>query len=209
VRRRLIPPLLFLLGACAHEPSITHPNLPKVGDREAALDCPGLDLSIARTETVRWVLREDGARLLTGSELMARAAVDVVTIVTVWFPIMSYGGHHELNRIDRRLRDLLALKSEKGCDASPTAHPGMTDLELLERLVPLMDRLGNAGDERERLDERTRLLDGLRAFVDPMPMGKHPSGRFIAANSGSSCIVADTPRRSRTATRTGEKRRNE
>lgn len=158
--RRILLSVLGAAAGCSHHPTITYPDLPEVGAREAALDCPGIELSIARTDTVRWVMREDGAHLLTSSDILGRLVLGVASSGILTPP---EEGHYALDDVDRRLRDLLALKRDKGCAASRTAHPGMSDLQLLERLSELMDRKVEAGSERQRLHERTRLLDGLRA----------------------------------------------
>lgn len=162
---RILLPMLLAVTGCSHHATITYPRLPEVGEREAALDCAGIDRSIARTDTVRWVMREDGAHLLTGPEIFGRRTVEAAGIFSPPFILVPvvYEGHFALNDIERRLRDLLALKRDKSCGPSLTAHPGMTDLQLLDRLTELMDSADKSGSERRRLDERTRLLDGLRA----------------------------------------------
>jgi hypothetical protein len=153
------------LTACTHQPTISHPVVPEVGDREAALDCAALDVAIARADTVRWVIRKDGARLLTPSEIGVVTLGSVALTAATWFPVaLPYNGHFELTRTDRRLRDLLERKREKDCPALQTGLPELTDLELLDDLAKLMDDDASRST-RERLEERTRLLDGLR----PLP----------------------------------------
>lgn len=139
-----------------------------VGDAE--LDCTRLESAIARTDTVRWVIRDDGGRLETGGHKAARYAANVVLVPLAkgWW---EDGGHAVLDAADRRIVELLLLKRAKGCPAAPTTDPGRTDLQLLVELEPLLD----AGS-REALDRRTALLDGLRVVAPPVPESRVDAG---------------------------------
>lgn len=148
---------------CAYQPTIAHPMAHAVRPEEAALDCGQLDLAILKADTVRWVIRDDGGTLETGGERTARYAANVIVI-----PLMLAGGggyirdHGSavLDAADHRLLGLLRLKREHGCPPGATARPGMTDLQILEALEPLMPEEGDL--DRQALDRRTALLDELR-----------------------------------------------
>lgn len=75
------------------------------------------------------------------------------------------GGHAVLNAADYRILELLRLKRALGCPAAATAEPGMTDLQMLEVLEPLMS--ATESPDRQTYDRRTALLDRLRA---PLPV---------------------------------------
>ena len=168
--------LLLLAGslaACQHHPTIAYPKLPEAGSFEAEFDCAKLDDAILKTEAVRWVLREDGARLLSPEERVARGTTDVATTIAATFlcffcisPVtLGDDGHTILDGADRRLLSLLKLKQDRHCDELPTALPEMTDLQMYDAVARLVvqekekDAHPDVGALRA---ERTRLLDKLR-----------------------------------------------
>jgi hypothetical protein len=71
------------------------------------------------------------------------------------------GGHAVLNAADHRILQLLRLKQVRGCPAVTTAEPGMSDLQMLEVLEPLM--AATESPDRQSYDRRTALLDRLRS----------------------------------------------
>ena len=92
-RPMMVVPLALLLAAYTHHATIAYPKVPEAGAIETAFDCPRLDDAILKTEAVRWVMRQDGARLLTPNERAARVSTDVATTVTtrwtVWIAVCS------------------------------------------------------------------------------------------------------------------------
>jgi len=162
------------LAACHHHPTIAYPKAVEAGPTEAAFDCPRLDDAILKADAVRWVIRQDGARLLSPDEQDARVAGDVALIaasVLACFlcpPVAVFGdeGHAVLDRADRRVLSLLKIKADKGCPAQPTSLTGMNDLQLYaaaSALVAEEARKDPATDVAATRVERMRLLDGLRA----------------------------------------------
>jgi hypothetical protein len=168
--------LLSILGAlagCTHHPTITYPKLTEAGPIESGFDCAALDDAILKTEAVRWVMREDGARLISPEERAGRVSTDVATSVAscfVWLmciPPVYLGeeGHVALDAADHRLLSLLRLKTDKGCVARPTAAVAMTDLELHDAVAALIAQEAQKSPPRpvgELRVERMRLLDQLR-----------------------------------------------
>jgi hypothetical protein len=163
-------------GACQHRPTITYPALPVVSDREQALDCDGIEDEILKADAIRWVMRQDGARLLSRWDLGGRAAVNVAAMIAGAFgapvplPTLSDEGSIALDRADQRIVALLALKSRKGCAASHTAIEGTTDAEMLVRLDEVLAReraATNTSEASTSLAERTQLLDSLRRPAAP------------------------------------------
>ena len=161
------------LAACQHHPTIEYPKLTEAGSVEAAFDCAKLDDAILKSEAVRWVMREDGARLLSPGERAARTTTDIATTVAAFtactfcfFPVtLGEEGHTILDRADRRLVSLLKLKQTKDCPASPTALAGMTDLQMhdeIARLIAKETQESPPPDVGALRAERTRLLDKLR-----------------------------------------------
>jgi hypothetical protein len=86
---------------------------------------------------------------------------------------MGDGGNAVLNAADQRIAYLLRLKRDHGCPASATSEPGMTDLQMLEVLEPLMPP--NRTPDRQALDRRTSLLDHLRAPLPAPPESGSPA----------------------------------
>jgi hypothetical protein len=147
----------FVLAGCTTYRATLEPprtTVSRTSDRE--LDCRLLDAAIARTDTIRWVIRDDGGRLETAGHRAARYTTNVVLVPTVhnWW---ADGGHAALDAADRRLVELLRLKRAKGCAAARTTVPSRDDLQLL----PELERLLRSGS-RASLDRRTELLDALR-----------------------------------------------
>ena len=169
---------LFIAGAlvgCQHHPTITYPEIADAGVIESSFDCAALDDAILKTEAVRWVMRQDGARLLSPEERAARTTTDIATmaascVVTagLWcLPPVYLGeeGHILLDSTDRRLLSLLELKKDKACSARPTAIAGMTDLALNDAVVALVAQESQKPATRPVGDlraERMALLDQLR-----------------------------------------------
>jgi hypothetical protein len=165
--------LTLALAACSYQPSMPHPKLPALVPIDTTMDCRQVDLAIDRADTVRWLIRDDGARLETSTHRSARytanfllVPVSVMALNPLFFPD---GGHAVLDAADGRIRELLQLKRDRGCPPRPTALPGLDDLALLGELDALKADFG-AGrlDEEHMLDRRTQLLDGLR-LVPPHP----------------------------------------
>jgi hypothetical protein len=166
---------LVVLGlvACQHHPTIEYPKLTEAGAVEAEFDCAKLDDAILKSEAVRWVMREDGARLLSPGERAARTTTDIATTVAAFtactfcfFPAsLGEEGHTVLDLADRRLISLLKLKQGKDCPASPTALAGMTDLQMHDKVSQLIaneKQKSPPPDVGALRAERTRLLDKLR-----------------------------------------------
>lgn len=163
-----------LLAACSYQPTIRHPSLAPAGPREAGLDCAQLGRAILKADTVRWVIRDDGARLLTDGEHAAVIAgnVAVLLLTTLAMAPAAPGdfGETKLAAADERVISLLKLKRDHGCPAAPTSDPARSDLELLARLEAIdADLKAQAIEQRAALDERTRLLDGLVREFSPAP----------------------------------------
>ena len=161
------------LAACQHHPTIEYPKLTEAGSVEAEFDCAKLDDAILKSEAVRWVMREDGARLLSPGERAARTTTDIATTVAAftactfcfWPVTLGEEGHTILDRADRRLMSLLKLKHVKDCPASPTSVAGMSDLQMYDevaRLVAQETQESPPPDVGALRAERTRLLDKLR-----------------------------------------------
>lgn len=161
-----------LLAACQHHQTIKYPKLLVAGTVEAGFDCEKLDDAVLKTEAVRWVIRQDGARLISPEERAARTATDVATTIAplfclyCFFPfVLGDEGHTVLNTADHRLMSLLKLKDEKRCMALPTAMAGMTDIQMYDAVAVLLAReeQNDPGTDIGELGaERTRLLDKLR-----------------------------------------------
>ncbi len=165
--------LSAMLAACEHHQTITYPKVPEAGAVEAAFDCERIDDAILKTEAVRWVMRQDGARLLTPGDRAARISADVAsTIATSAICLFCVSpvalgddGHHSLDGVDRRLLSLLKLKQGKSCPASPSRIAGVTDLQLYDSLAGLVAQETDENpspDTATLLAERMRLLDHLR-----------------------------------------------
>jgi hypothetical protein len=161
------------LAACTHHPTIAYPKVMEAGAVESIFDCAALDDAILKTEAVRWVMRQDGARLLSPDERMGRGTVDVASFAAscvflfVCAPMGELGdeGHDMLDRADRRLLSLLKLKQSKACPARDTSIANMSDLDMYDKVADLVAQESAKmpsmpiGDLRA---ERMRLLDGLR-----------------------------------------------
>jgi hypothetical protein len=161
-----------LLTACTHHPTIAYPKLTEAGTIESGFDCVRLDDAILKTEAVRWVMRQDGARLISPEERVGRFTTDVATSVASCFftlcisPVyLGEEGHAMLDSADKRLLSLLQLKQSHACAARNTALAGMTDLQMYDTVAKLVAqesaKVPNppVGELRA---ERMRLLDGLR-----------------------------------------------
>jgi hypothetical protein len=158
---------LAALTACSYSPSVTHPVVTAPTAADIALSCPQIDLAIDRTDTVRWLIRDDGATLESDAAKSGRYTANAVIIplsVLAMFPAaLPDGGSGVLDAADGRLLGLLQLKRDRRCQPRPTAHWGLDDLALTAELESVEARIrGPQGRDRALLDERTRLLDGLR-----------------------------------------------
>jgi hypothetical protein len=186
----LVCGVLSALAGCSYNPSVTHPVVAAPRAADIGLSCPQIDLAIDRTDTVRWLIRDDGARLESDAAQAGRytANVFVIALSTLaLFPTaLPDGGSAVLDAADGRLLKLLQLKRDRRCPARATAHAGIDDRALTAELEAIDARiLGPEGRGRALLDERTRLLDGLRA----MPAcgdGPAPDGGPTCAASGAS-----------------------
>jgi hypothetical protein len=165
--------IVGVLAGCTHHPTITYPKLTEAGPIEKGFDCAALDDAILKTEAVRWVMREDGARLLSPEERAGRVTTDVATSVASCYvgllciPPVYLGeeGHFALDAADHRLLSLLKLKTGKGCAAQPTGAGVMTDLELHDTVASLVAQEAQKSPARpvgELRAERMKLLDQLR-----------------------------------------------
>jgi hypothetical protein len=144
------------LAGCQHQyqQTISYPNLLPAGPIEAGFDCAQLDDSILKTDAVRWVMREDGARLVSPGKQLA-----VIMLVAL------NEGHSAVHQADLRLLSLLSLKKDRHCLPRPTGHEAMTDLELYERVAALLDQersQDSSGHTADLRAQRMQLLDKLR-----------------------------------------------
>jgi hypothetical protein len=153
---------LATCGCAAYHPTIQPVKAQTVKPEDATYDCSQLEAAILRVDTVRWVIRDDGGTLETSGHQAARFAGNLFLILGGG--IMGDDGNAVLNAADQRICYLLRLKRDQGCPASATSEPGMTDLQMLEVLGRLMPP--NRTADRHTLDQRTLLLDHLRA---PLP----------------------------------------
>jgi hypothetical protein len=160
----------LMSAGCAHRylPTIDHPMSHAARPKEAALDCEQLDLAILKVDTVRWVIRDDGGTLETGGERASRYAANALLIPLSMSVGLALGyipeqGSAVLDAADRRILGLLRLKRDHGCPPRETTELGMTDLQMLEALEPLMPEKGEL--DRQTFDRRTSLLDRLRPPV--------------------------------------------
>jgi hypothetical protein len=146
----------FALAGCQHQyqQTISYPKLLPAGAIEAGFDCAQLDDSILKTDAVRWVMREDGARLVSPGKELA-----VIMLVAL------DEGHNAVHRADLRLHSLLSLKKDRHCLPRPTGHEAMTDLDLYEKLAALLDQektKESSAHTAELRAQRMQLLDKLR-----------------------------------------------
>ena len=161
---------------CVYRP-IQHPMAEPVQPEDATYDCSQLDAAILKADTVRWVIRDDGGKLESSGQKAARYAGNVLLIPLALYVgnpgyMFNDGGHAVLNAADHRILELLRLKRTRGCPAAATTEPGMTDLQMLEALEPLMPATGTP--DRQTLDHRTALLDHLRAPLPAPPESALP-----------------------------------
>jgi len=162
---------LAICGCAAYHPTIQPVTEQPVKPEDATYDCSQLEAAILRVDTVRWVIRDDGGSLESSGHQAARLAGNLLLILGGGY--MNDGGNAALNAADQRICYLLRLKRARGCPASATSEPGMTDLQMLEVLDPLMPPTGTA--DRRALDRRTSLLDHLRAPLPAPPESGSPS----------------------------------
>lgn len=168
------------LTACSYQPSMQHPKLSALAPIDTTMDCRQTDVAIDRADTVRWLIRDDGAKLETDAHRSVRYTANALLITASLLslnpnpPYLQDGGHAVLNAADERIRGLLQLKREHDCPARPTALPELDDLALLGELEALQSDFG-AGriEEEQMLTRRTRLLDNLRLVQSPD--GRSPS----------------------------------
>lgn len=158
------------LVSCAGKPQIRYPLLPAPGSKEKALDCATLTDLIEKADAIRWSIRDSGVAGPTGQGHDALVAVGILAAVA----LVATGGvipagpdlsspAYALTRADARIQKLLALKADKGCPASGTQRPGVSDLDVLASLKALdQSYQARAIKEKEYLRGRTELLDALR-----------------------------------------------
>ncbi|NJD30842.1 MAG: hypothetical protein FIB04_03030 [Gammaproteobacteria bacterium] len=161
-------------GCTTYHPTISHPMSHAVRPEESALECGQLDDAILKADTVRWVIRDDGGTLESSGQRAVRYGANALFAVPLSLILHGPAYVHEpgsgvLDAADHRIVGLLQLKRDKGCPPAPTDEPGMTDLQMLEVLEPLTSGQGDL--DREALDQRTTLLDHLRASppIPPKP----------------------------------------
>lgn len=167
-RHSLCLALILATCGCAYRPTILHPKSEPVRPEAATYDCSRLDAALLKTDTVRWVIRDDGGTLETSGHRAARYVGNIflapLSVYALGPVYANDAGSAVLDAADHRILELLRLKRAHGCPAGTTSEPGMTDLQLLEALEPLMPEKGTP--DRATLDRRTTLLDHLRA---PLP----------------------------------------
>ena len=162
------------LGACGYQQSVQHPRMALPTLAESEVSCPQLDRIIDRADTVRWVIRDDGGELESEAEQSARYTANVLIVAaTLAAGMPDYlrdGGHGVQDAVDLRILALLLIKRERECRARPTAIAGLVDRAMAGELYALQARIeGEEGRAKPLLDERTRLLDGLRVLPPPGP----------------------------------------
>jgi hypothetical protein len=151
-------------GCSGYRPSVLHPKLKAPTAADIELTCAQIDLAIDRTDTVRWLILDDGGKLETDDEKAARYLANTVLVPLLWAPA-SDEGNAVLDAADRRLLKLLQLKRDRRCPARPTILPGVDDLALTAQLEELMSRIdGEEGRQPQLLRARSVLLDGLRVL---------------------------------------------
>lgn len=151
-------------AACVYRPTIEHPTLAAPTAAAITLTCEQIDLAVARADTVRWVIRDDGGQLESDSSRAARYSVNVLLVALAPFTIPE-GGHRVLDAADQRVLALLQLKQDRRCPSRPTTFPGKDDFALAAEVEALQARIaGEEGWAKSLLEERTRLLDGLRVL---------------------------------------------
>ena len=178
IRARIVAVAVLALAAAAcYTPSLKTPTLSALTADEKTMDCAQLDLALDRADTVRWLIRDDGGRLETPAQRMARYAGNLIFVPVVAYVGHTLGyiesGHDELDAADGRIRELLQHKRSRDCQPRATAIADMDDAALLSALESIQVKLDAGGDEAVQLDERTRLLDNLRVVPAPSA-GKAP-----------------------------------
>ncbi len=176
-RRLLVGTLVLLLAGCATERDFEYPEFEQWSARDGTLDCAGLEREIRRTDAVRWSMREDGFHLDSGNRkvLGVLGVIGGVATGMMGLPVgsemagnsMTYAFSGELNKLeqaDRRLVRLLQRKRALGCEATPTGHSAVSDLQMLEGIEAL-NRRREAGEisRKAEVEARSRSLDWLKA----------------------------------------------
>lgn len=160
----LVAATVLSAGCSGYRPSVVHPKLKAPTAADIELTCAQIDLAIDRTDTVRWLILDDGGKLETEDEKAMRIMANTVLVPLLWAPA-SDEGNAVLEAADRRLLKLLQLKRDRHCPARPTMSPGVDDLALAAQLEDLMSRIdGEEGRQAQLLSARTALLDGLRVL---------------------------------------------
>jgi len=165
----LMIPAIGSLVACGYHPSVMHPTLADPTAADITLTCEQIDLAVDRADTVRWVIRDDGGELETDNARAGRYSANVVVVPLSLLALMPVaipdGGHSVLDAADGRLLALLALKRDRRCPARATAFPDKDEFALTAEIEVLQARIaGEEGGSKLLLEERTRLLDGLRVL---------------------------------------------
>lgn len=168
--------LILASCGCAYRPTIQHPKSEPIKPEATAYDCGQLDAALLKTDTVRWVIRDDGGTLETSGHRAARYVGNIFLVPLSFYALgpvyANDAGSAVLDAADHRILELLRLKRAHGCPAGITSEPGMTDLQMLEALEPLMPDDGTP--DRPALDRRTALLDHLRAPLPPPAVASPP-----------------------------------
>jgi hypothetical protein len=172
IRARIVAVAVLALAAAAcYTPSLKTPTLSALTADEKTMDCAQLDLALDRADTVRWLIRDDGGRLETPAQRMARYAGNLIFVPVVAYVGHTLGyiesGHDELDAADGRIRELLQQKRSHECPHRPTAIADMDDAALLRELESIQAKLDAGGDEAPLFEERMRLLDNLRVVPAP------------------------------------------
>jgi hypothetical protein len=168
--------LVLATCGCAYSPTIQHPKSEPIKPEGTAYDCTQIDAALLKTDTVRWVIRDDGGTLETSGHRTARYVGNFFLVplsIYALYPVYANdAGSAVLDAADHRILELLRLKRANSCPAGITSEPGMTDLQMLEALEPLMPDDGTP--DRPVLDRRTELLDHLRAPLPAAPVTNSP-----------------------------------
>lgn len=157
------------LGGCGYQPSVMHPTLAAPTAADITLNCEQIDLAIDRADTVRWVIRDDGGELESDSaragRYSANALIVPLSLLAMVPAAIPDGGHSVLDAADGRLLALLTLKRDRRCLARSTTFPGKDEFALASEIEVLQERIADEeGRSKPLLEERTRLLDGLRVL---------------------------------------------
>lgn len=168
---------------------VKFPSLPAPGALEQRANCAQLDVELARSATVRWYARQQGAVPFTTAEVAATHAKNAAkyTAITALAILMMAGGgggccgngsdtpavlsaedwRWAVTAADRRTIGLLQLKQAKHCEARAIAGADRGDLQILEQIESgERDRAAGHFADVAYATQTTRWLDQL----NPAPL---------------------------------------